>query len=194
MVPKDRWVKVPNDVQNQTVGDHTWQTEQGLHASNAHETFSNYFLIPTAERLDKFIGLSQLYSNMAQHTHDFVETRKYVFEDVLVAEVLRCDEQHCEAVKPTQYEVDFDSFTKNGSQLNDSEAKSIWDALCETYGPDIEIGREKWTSNGVEIENLSGASFVFAYDGKELSSVEVELNGDSIQFDVDFYRKLSVQE
>lgn len=130
---------------------------------------------------------------MGQHTHDFVEPEKYIFEDVLVAEMLRCEEEFCDAVQPIQYEVDFTSFKRNGEPVSESEAESLWDNICEDYGAEVEIAGEKWTSDGVEIENRSGTVFTFTYDGS-MSAVETTVNGDTVQFDVEFYRKLSVKD
>jgi hypothetical protein len=129
---------------------------------------------------------------MNNHTHEFGATEKYIFEDVLVAEEIKCVSEFCDAVEPIQYEVNFTSFTRNGKPVDESQAKSIWEALCGAYGPEIKINREKLLSDGIKIENLDGTEFVFKYNGK-LDEVETTLDGDSIRFTVEYYRKLSVK-
>jgi len=132
------------------------------------------------------------------HTHEFHDIKTLMFEDVLVAEVFYCNERHCEATKTVQYEVDFDSFVLNGTPLDDagtpSEADDAWGAVCDEFGTDMSIAREKWTSDGTEIETRSGGQLLIEHDGEHITAITAEFDGDEIEFDVDFYRELSIDE
>lgn len=125
------------------------------------------------------------------HSHQFEDSREFIFEDVLVAEMLICDEQHCDYLKPIQYEVDFHSFIRDGEELQAGEAEEIWNRICEVYGTTVEPKSERWQSDAVEIQTRSGGQVTFYYDNSyRVEAVQLHLDNSTVRFDVDFYREL----
>jgi len=128
------------------------------------------------------------------HTHDF-DVFNFGFEDVLVAETKRCTQNHCDATQTTQYEVDLTSFTKNRNAVSERQASQIWTHICNAYGTTFNIAVERPGKNKLEIETAELGDIIFSYtDQSKINSVTIEINNNTVSFDVDFHRTLSVEE
>lgn len=115
--------------------------------------------------------------------HEFIrEEPFFVFEDVLVNEVVECNREHCSEEAVRQFEVDFDSFVVDGADITDEEtAYDYWDRICDEVG-EYDDFYSKSGGNVVTIE----------YDDNDhITTVTVELEDTEVKFDVEFYRDLS---
>lgn len=126
------------------------------------------------------------------HDHEFPkDDPQFVFEDVLVNETNYCVGEFCDEKIVTQFEVDFQSFERNGSSVSEETAEELWDAICTRFPPDHHLSHVEWSSGVYKVSEYdSSDGYEISYDGDDIESVTCYIDGDELSFSVSFYREL----